>query len=196
MPHVAHVQIRNRGTIGGSLAHADPAAELPAVAVAMGARLRLQSVRGSRWVEASDFYQGLFTTDLAPDEIVAEVALPPMPARSGWSIQELARRRGDYALVGVAAVVALDEGGRCRQVDLVYFSVGDGPVAAPSAAEPLAGEQVNRRMVAEAAAAAVKRDLDPPSDIHASAAYRRHLAGVLGRRALVEAFGRAGVALD
>jgi carbon-monoxide dehydrogenase medium subunit len=196
MPHVAHVQIRNRGTIGGSLAHADPAAELPAVAVAMGARLRLQSVRGSRWVEAGDFYQGLFTTDLAPDEILAEVALPSMPARSGWSIQELARRRGDYALAGVAAMIALDGDGRCRQVEMVFFSVGDGPVRAPSASEVLVGEQVSRRMVVEAASAVVERDLDPPSDIHASAAYRRHLAEVLGRRALLEAFARAGVKLD
>jgi carbon-monoxide dehydrogenase medium subunit len=192
MPHVAHVQIRNRGTIGGSLAHADPAAELPAVVVALGGRLRLQSHRGSRWVAAADFYQGLFTTGLKPDEILAEVALPPLAAHSGWAIQELARRRGDYALAGVAAVVALDGDGRCRQAELVFFSVGDGPVRAPSAGRVLQGESPTGALVEQAVLAASEEDLDPPGDIHASAEFRRHLAAVLGRRALVEAFVRAG----
>ncbi|HXF63189.1 MAG TPA: xanthine dehydrogenase family protein subunit M [Caldilineaceae bacterium] len=195
MPYVAHVQIRNRGTIGGSLAHADPAAELPAVAVALGGRLRLQSRRGERWMAAADFYQGLFTTALAPDEIVAEAALPPMPAQSGWSILEIARRRGDYALAGVAVVVTM-AGGHCEQATLVFFGVGDGPVQAPSAARLLAGEPPTQAAVVAAAAAAAEQDLDPPGDIHASAEFRRHLAKVLARRALVEAFTRAGAALN
>jgi carbon-monoxide dehydrogenase medium subunit len=195
MPHVAHVQIRNRGTIGGSLAHADPAAELPAVAVALNGQMRLQSRRGERWVDAADFYQGLFTTALAPDEIVAEVALPPMPAQSGWSILELARRRGDFALAGVAALVTLEEG-RCRQATLVFFGVGEGPIPAPSASRVLAGEMPTQAAITAAAEAAAEQDLDPSADIHASAGYRRHLAKVLARRALDEAFGRAAIILS
>lgn len=195
MPHIAHVQIRNRGTIGGSIAHADPAAELPAVAVALNGRLRLQSRRGERWVDAADFYQGLFTTALAPGEIVAEMALPPMPHQSGWSILELARRRGDYALAGVAVMVAVEDG-RCGQARLVFFGVGEGPVQAPSAASLLIGEPPTQAAITAAAAAAVEQDLDPPGDIHASAEFRRHLARVLAQRALVEAFTRAGVTLN
>ncbi|MCB0008111.1 MAG: FAD binding domain-containing protein, partial [Anaerolineales bacterium] len=112
MPYIAHPQIRNRGTIGGSLAHADPAAELPVIAVTLGAQLKLQSSSGERWVAAEDFYIGLFTTDLQPEEIVTEIVLPPQPPRSGWSIQEISRRHGDYAIVGVATHVQLDDAGR------------------------------------------------------------------------------------
>ena len=131
MPHIAHAQIRNRGTIGGSLAHADPSAELPAVMVALGARFRLaRAQRGERWVAAADFYQGLFTTALEPDELLVEIETPPMPAASGWSIQEIARRPGDYAIVGVAATVQLDAAGRCSAARLVYLSVGEGPTQA------------------------------------------------------------------
>jgi len=141
MPFVAHPQIRNRGTLGGSLAHADPAAELPVVAVALGARIRAQSARGERWIRVDDFFQGFFTTALAPDELLVEVALPPLPPRTGCAFTEFARRRGDYALAGVAAVVTLDEAGVCRAAQLVYLNLGAGPVDARGAAGLLLGER-------------------------------------------------------
>ncbi len=191
MPYIAHVQIRNRGTIGGSLAHADPAAELPAVMVALDARFRLQSRRGARWVNAADFYIGLFTTELGEDELLTEIEIPPLPPRSGWSIQEIARRHGDYAIVGVAATVRLDDSGGCRSARLVYFSVGEGPTPAPRAAETLQGRRPDAAAIADAARAAAQEDIDPLGDIHATPAYRRHLVEVLGRRALHEAFSRA-----
>lgn len=193
MPYIAHVQIRNRGTLGGSLAHADPAAELPAVMVALDARFRLQSRRGPRWVNAADFYIGLFTTELGEDELLAEIELPPPAPRSGWSIQEIARRHGDYAIVGVAAVVQLDSAGLCSAARLIYFSVGEGPTPAPAAAALLLGQPVSAGTIAAAARTAAQQDLDPLGDIHATPAYRRHLVEVLGRRALHEAFSRAAL---
>ena len=192
MPHIAHVQIRNRGTIGGSLAHADPAAELPAVAVALDAQLRVQSQRGERWLAARDFYVGLFTTDLAPDEILVEIAIPPMPAHTGWSILEFARRRGDYAIVGVAAMVTLNQAGQCNTARLVLLSVGEGPVTAHQAVEMLLGERPTASLIKAAAQTAATVDIDPNQDIHASVAYRRHLAQVLSQKALIQAFQQAG----
>ncbi|NJN83231.1 MAG: xanthine dehydrogenase family protein subunit M [Caldilineaceae bacterium] len=191
MPHIAHRQIRNRGTLGGSLAHADPAAELPVVAVALAAHLRLRSRAGERWLSAADCYVGLFTTDLADDEMLVEIDLPPMPPRSGWSFREIARRRGDYAIVGVAAFVTLDETGRCSQARLVYLSVGEGPTQAFAGQQLLTGETPSAELIAAAAETAAHQDIDPTGDIHASIAFRRHLAGVLGRQALTEAFLRA-----
>jgi len=191
MPYIAHVQIRNRGTIGGSLAHADPAAELPAVMVALDARIRLQSRHGTRWVNAADFYVGLFTTELGEDELLVEIEIPAALPRSGGSIQEIARRHGDYALVGVAATVRLDESGVCRAARLVYFSVGEGPTPAPRAASLLQGERPDAATIAAAARVAAQEEIDPLGDIHATPAYRRHLVEVLGRRAVAEAVGRA-----
>jgi len=195
MPHIAHVQIRNRGTIGGSLAHADPAAELPAVAVALDAQLRMQNQSSERWIAARDFYVGLFTTDLAPDEILVEIAIPPMPAHTGWSIQEFARRRGDYAIVGVAAIVTLDEVGQCSAARLVLLSVGEGPVTAHQAMAMLLGERPTASLIQAAAQTAAMVDIDPNQDIHASVAYRRHLAQVLSQKALTQAFQRVGAPL-
>jgi carbon-monoxide dehydrogenase medium subunit len=191
MPYIAHTQIRNRGTIGGSLAHADPAAELPAVAIALDATVRLCRQSGERWVPARDFYIGLFTTALAQDEILVEIALPSLPPRTGWSIQEIARRHGDYAIVGVAATVTLDEQGRCAQSQLALLSVGEGPVQAQQAIKLLQGETPTPALLAAAAETAAQTDIDPNGDIHASAAFRRHLAKVLTRKALTEAFERA-----
>jgi carbon-monoxide dehydrogenase medium subunit len=191
MPHIAHPQIRNRGTIGGTLAHADPAAELPAVSVALNGRFRLRSQAGERWVAADEFFIGFFTTALEPDELLVEVALPPLSPRTGWSFQEIARRHGDYALVGVAAVVTLDDKGQCHQARLVFLSVGDGPVEAHQAAEMLTGQIPSPEAIRAAAETAAKADVDPGSDIHASAEYRRHLVQVLARRALEQAVERA-----
>jgi len=190
MPYIAHVQIRNHGTLGGSLAHADPAAELPAVMVALDARLHLASRRRRRVVPAGEFYLGLFTTALEADEMLLQIDVPPPGPRTGWSVQEFTRRHGDYAIVGAAACVQLDERGRCRSARLVYLSVGEGPTVAAGAAAALIGEEPGAESI-RAAAAAAQAEIDPPGDIHASAAHRRHLVEVLGRRALAEAFARA-----
>ncbi len=191
MPFIAHTQIRNRGTIGGSLAHADPAAELPAVMIALDARFRLRSVQGERWVPAGEFVTGLFATALEPNELLVEIAIPPAAPRSGSAFCELSRRHGDYALVGVAVHVTLDGDGRCSGARIVLLSVGDGPVSAEQAARTLHGQHVTSDVIAQAAATAAERDIDPPADIHASTAYRRHLANVLTRRALTAACARA-----
>jgi carbon-monoxide dehydrogenase medium subunit len=151
MPHVAHPQIRNRGTLGGSLVNADPAAELPVIMVALGARLKVRSTDGERWVAARDFFLGMFSTDLAPEEILVEVELPPTPPRTGWSFLEVAPRAGDYALMGVAALVTLDAGGRIENARWVYLNAGDGPVVAERAAQVLAGQAATDIAITEAA---------------------------------------------
>ena len=191
MPHIAHTQIRNRGTLGGSLAHADPAAELPVVMVALDAAFHLATLEGHRVIGAADFYQGLFTTALAPDEMLVRIDIPALPPGSGWSFHEFARRHGDYAIVGVAAVVRVGANGRCTAARLVYLSVGEGPTAAPQATAALVGELATPETIAAAANIAAQQDIDPLGDIHASVAYRRHLVAVLGRRALTDAFARA-----
>ncbi|OGT94928.1 MAG: molybdopterin dehydrogenase [Gemmatimonadetes bacterium GWC2_71_9] len=191
MPHVAHPQIRNRGTVGGSLAHADPAAELPAVMVASEARLLLRGRAGERWIPAEQFFVGLFATALAPGELLVAIELPAPPPRTGWAFEEVARRHGDYALVGVAASVTLDAAGRCARARIVLLSVGDGPTLAVHAAQALQGREPTDAAVRAAGDAAAHEDIDPPSDIHASAAYRRQLAGVLTRRALTRAAARS-----
>ena len=191
LPHIAHPQIRTRGTVGGSLAHADPAAELPAVMVALGATFELHSPRGKRLVAAEAFYTGLFTTALAPDELLVEIAIPRAASRRGSAFAEVSRRHGDYALAGVAAVVALDDAGRCRDARIALLSVGDGPVLARKAAKAITGEEPTVDAIQGAADAAASKDVDPPGDIHASAAYRRQLVSVLVRRTLQRAFERA-----
>jgi carbon-monoxide dehydrogenase medium subunit len=193
LEHVAHPQIRNRGTIGGSLAHADPAAELPAVALALDAKFTLRGARASRQLRAAEFYVGLFATALEPDELLVEVALPAPAMRSGWAFEELSRRHGDYALVGVAATLQLDERGTVARARLAYLSVGEGPWLAERAAGLLRDERPTAEAF-RAAADAAAADVDPPSDIHASAAFRRHLVAVLTRRALQRARDRASAA--
>jgi carbon-monoxide dehydrogenase medium subunit len=191
MPKIAYPQVRNRGTFGGSISHADPSAELVAASVALRGRFRLGSQkRGERWVAADEFFVGLFATLLEPDELLLEIALPPMPKGSGWSFLEVARRHHDFALVGVAAMVTLD-GVTCEEARLVYFSVGDGPVEAHQAGALLKGQEPTPEAIREAAETAGEVDVEPNADIHASTEYRRHLVKVLGRRALQEAFERA-----
>ena len=192
MPFIAHSQIRSRGTLGGSLAHADPAAELPAVMVALDARLVVESTRGSRMIPAPEFFTGLFATALEPGELITRVEVPPTLPGSGAAFLELARRHGDYALVGVAVVVSRDAE-RVGGARIVLFSVGDGPVRAGAAERALTGGAGDAAAI-QAAALAVQQDIDPPSDIHASAAYRRQLASVLTGRALTTALERAGIA--
>jgi aerobic carbon-monoxide dehydrogenase medium subunit len=191
VPFIAHPQIRNRGTFGGSLAHADPAAELPALSVALGARLRLLRTGGDRWVDAADFFKGLFTTALEPEEVLAEAAIPPSPPRTGWAFLEIARRHGDYAQAGIAARVTLDESGRCREARLVYLSAGDAPVQAREAARLLAGEELSEAAIEAAAEKASRDEIHPGGDVHSTAEFKRHLARVLTRRALRKAAERA-----
>ena len=191
LPHVAHAQIRNRGTLGGSVAHADPAGEIPAVLLALEARFDLRGPGGTRTVPAERFFTGLFETALAPAELLIGIAIPAMRARTGWAFLEVARRHGDYALAGVAATVTLDDAGRCREARIALLGVGEGPVLARRAAKSLAGEPPTDKLLREAAGAAAAKDIDPPGDIHASAAYRRQLVAVLTRRALERAVARA-----
>ena len=192
MPHIAHPQIRNRGTLGGSLANADPAAELPVTMLALGARLKVCNANAERWVEAQDFFSGMFTTDLAPDEMLTEIELPASQARTGWSFLEVAPRAGDYALMGVAVRVTLDEMGRCKEAKLVYLNAGDGPVDAKEAAGLLANQTFDDKLIDSVAALASSREINPFGNIHASVDYQRHLANVLTKKALKLAAQRAG----
>jgi carbon-monoxide dehydrogenase medium subunit len=191
MPHVAHPQIRNRGTLGGSLANADPAAELPVIMLALEARLKVRSARGERWVAAPDFFAGMFTTDLAADEMLVEIELPFTPTRTGWSFMEVAPRAGDYALMGVAAVVTLDENRRCQRARLVYLNAGDGPLQAREAAQMLEGEALTDELIEAATALASEKEISPFGNVHASPDFQRHLARVLTRKTLKQAIERA-----
>lgn len=192
MPFIAHPQIRNRGTMGGSLAHADPAAELPVIAVTLGARLRLQRQGGERWVQARDFFTGLFTTELAPDEMVTEVVIPPAAAGQVTAFMEFARRHGDYALAGIAAALTFAPDHTCTAARLVYLSVGEIPMVAERAAALLVGHKLTEEGMAAAAHLAATEEIEPSSDIHATAAYKRHLAEVLTRRVLGKVGERLG----
>ena len=192
MPFIAHPQIRNRGTIGGSIVNADPAAELPVLMLALNARLKAQSVSGERWIDAHEFFVGMFTTALAPDEILAEIELPFMSSHTGWSFMEVAPRAGDYAMMGVAALVTLDENGKCTQAKLVYLNAGDGPVDAKEASQLLIGERLSDALFESAAAVASEKEINPFGNIHTSIDFQRHLARVLTKKALQQAVQRAG----
>ncbi|MGA8495228.1 MAG: xanthine dehydrogenase family protein subunit M [Xanthobacteraceae bacterium] len=190
LPHIAHPQIRNRSTIGGNLAHADPASELPAIVVALAARLRAQSTRGERWIAASEFFTGALVTALAADEMLVEVELPVAKPRSGTCFMEVARRRGDFALIGVACMVRIDDDGRCAEARVGLCNAGDKPILASDAGQSLAGWPISTAQI-DQAAELVQRAIDPGGSIHASKEFQRHLAGVLTKRALIEANKRA-----
>jgi carbon-monoxide dehydrogenase medium subunit len=183
LPHVGHEAIRTRGTIGGSLALADPAAELPACAVALDATIRVVGRTGGRDVAAADFFRGIYTTALEPGELVAELVIP---RARGWrsAFQELARRHGDFALAGLAARARVEAGG-IREARLVFFGVGPGPVRARGAERALAEGGGHPAAVATAQQA-LAAELDPPGDVHGSPALRRHLAGVLLARVIAQ----------
>jgi carbon-monoxide dehydrogenase medium subunit len=187
--HVGHAAIRNQGTLGGSVAHADPAAELPAALVALDARVQVTGPRGAREVAADAFYRGLLATTLEPDEILTALEVPARPA--GWGFVEIARRPGDFALAGVAVTLPSPSlGGEGTEgVRLVGFGVGDRPIRLGGAERVLAGGRLDAEAAARAGAAA-GADCDPPSDVHGSAEYRRHLATVLVERALLQAAAR------
>jgi CO/xanthine dehydrogenase FAD-binding subunit len=190
MKHVAHLAIRNRGTIGGSLSHADPAAELPAMAVLLDATIRTASPSGGRAIPAREFFLAPLTTALADDELVVAVELPGLPPDAGWGFEEFAQRHGDFAIAGAAAVLALD-GGRCSTVRLALMGVHDTPFRAEAAEKILAGRAPDEVAIAEAARA-VRDAVAPMNDLHASEDFRRHLAEAMTRRALRAAAKRAG----
>ena len=186
LANVGHVTIRNRGTVGGSIAHAHPAGELPGAALALDAQLVARSVRGERTVPAAEFFHGFMTTAIGPDEILVEVRIPGQPERSGVSFVEVARRHGDFALVGAAAAIELGGDGAIADARLVFIGVGGTPVRADEAEAALRGQRPDRAAFAEAAEQAVV-GLEPISDVHASADYRRRVARAVARRALEEA---------
>jgi carbon-monoxide dehydrogenase medium subunit len=187
---VAHPQIRNRGTIGGNLSHADPASEMPAVMLALDARFELRSASDTRTLPAAKFFLGPLTTALAADEMLAAIHVPALPPRTGTAFLEVARRRGDYAMMGVAAVLTRDAAGRCTAARIAACSAGPTPMAATGAAAALVGTMLTDDDIASAADI-LRAEVDPMGSVQASPAYQRHLAGVVARRALTLARDRA-----
>lgn len=189
MQHVAHLAIRNRGTIGGSITHADPAAELPMMMVLLDAEITLASPDGQRAVPAEEFFMGALTSAVEENEIVTEICLPPLPPGSGWAFEEVARRLGDFALAAVGVVLKAS-GGQVEYVRVGVMGVGETPMRMHDVESVLLGEALNGDVL-DRAVAAVRAAVEPMTDLHASADYRRHLVGVLVRRALETAWKRA-----
>ena len=189
MPLIGHFQIRNRGTIGGSLVHADPAAELPALSLLLGCEFSLARKGGVRAVPAADFFLGYLTTAVEPGELLTEIRFPRWPPGAKWAIDEITRRKGDFALVGVVLRAELDGGANLQDVGIAMFGVGGRPQRIASAEAHLKGRRVDQGVLG-ALSQAVADELDPDSDVHASAAYRKEVGGVLARRALESALAR------
>jgi len=189
MKHVAHLAIRNRGTIGGSLSHADPAAELPMMAMLLDAELQIASRSGRRTIAARDFFLDALTVDLANGDIVTEIVLPKLPANTGWGFEEVARRAGDFALAAVA--VTLTVSGRViSQARIAMTGVGATPMRAAAAEALLIGRALDPSALGDAIGS-VRGVVEPNTDLHASSDYRRHLVGVLAGRAMAAAWRRA-----
>ncbi len=180
--HVAHYQIRNRGTVGGSLAHADPAAELPGIAVTCEAKIAVLGKAGEHVIEAKDFFRGPLTTALHPDEIITEMRFPAWPRQRRFGFCEFARRRGDFALAG-AALFYDEDGGKATNVHVGAIGVADRPLRLVTVESALDGNPMNEAAIAKAETAA-SQSVDPPDDIHATGAYRKVLIGVMVERAL------------
>lgn len=189
--YIGHAVIRNRGTVGGTISHADPAAELPAVLVALDGDVEAASTTGTRTVTPSDFFQGFLTTALAPEEMVTAVRFPAWPVGSGWSFREFSRRNGDFAVAGAAVVVSIDDRGLIDGARIALSGMSDVPVRAGAAEVALIGQSPSSGIWKEAAVAAVA-DVAPPSDLHGSSAYRKHVAAGLVEAALQEAYERVG----
>jgi aerobic carbon-monoxide dehydrogenase medium subunit len=181
--HVAHYQIRNRGTIGGSIAHADPAAEMPGIVLTCEAEIATVATAGPRMIKAADFFVGPLMTVLEPDEIIVEIRFPAWPAQRRWGFQEFARRRGDFAMAAAAVWYDLDAGGKARNAHVGVIGVGDRPQRLHQVEAVLNGRAVDEATIAQAEAAACAA-VDPQADIHASADYRRALVGTMVERAL------------
>lgn len=191
MPLIGDRQVRNRGTVGGSIAHADPVAELPTVAVCLDAVMKVQGPSGQREVPASDFFVTYLTTGLQPDEVLTEVRFPAIASGTGSAFQELVRRKGDFAIVAAAATVQVGADGQCREAHLALAGVAPTPIRARAAEEMLVGQAPTPELLREAARAA-SANIEPQSDVMASAEYRRAMAEVYARRTLAQALERAG----
>jgi aerobic carbon-monoxide dehydrogenase medium subunit len=181
--HVAHYQIRNRGTVGGSIAHADPAAEMPGIAMTCDAEIAVVGKSGAHVIQAADFFQGALTTALTSDEIIVEIRLPAWPKTRRWGFQEFARRRGDFAMAAAAVFYDLDDSGKARNSHVGVIGVADRPLRLDAVEAVLNGQTVDEATIAKAEAA-TSAAVDPQDDIHASAAYRRALVGTMVERAL------------
>jgi carbon-monoxide dehydrogenase medium subunit len=191
LPSIAHPQIRNRGTVGGSVAHADPAAELPAVMRALDAVMTIRGAAGTRTVAAVDFFRSYLETAIGVDELLIDVRIPIVADRgTGVAFQEISRRHGDFALAGAATRVELDADGCVRDARIAFCGVASTPASADALTAALAGRTLDGPAIAEAGRLAAA-DIDPPSDVHASGAYRKHIAGVLASRTLTVAYARA-----
>ena len=189
MQQVAHPAIRNRGTVGGSLVHADPSAELPLLALALDATFHLRSVRASRSVSANDFYQGYLLTDIAANELLVAIDFRLPPPSSGWCCTEIARRHGDFAIVAVAVLLGCGQDRRIDFARVALGGVGPAPLRMIAAEQALLAQRPSDEMF-RAAGDIAAQGVDPPADIQASSNYRRHLTGVLVRRALTTAASR------
>ena len=193
MPSIGHFQIRNRGTVGGSVSHADPSAELPALFLALDGEFVISSASNQRVLKPEDFFISHLTTAIEPGELLTEIRLPARsPAQSEewrWGFQEVCRRQGDFAMVGAVSLLQLDDGGVCQTACITMFGVGGTPLRIRRAEEALLGNRINGSLLEEVSKI-VSEELDPGSDIHASAAYRKEVGGVIARRSLEAAMNR------
>jgi carbon-monoxide dehydrogenase medium subunit len=188
--HIAHFQIRNKGTIGGNLANADPASELPAMSLVLDAEFEILSLEGTRTVPALEFFVTSMTTAIGANEVLTSIRFQVPPAGSGWGFHEMVRRSGDYALSGSSAVITLDAAGKCNRARVALFGVASTPVRSQSAEGVLIGQSYSSELL-QAAAREIQSDIDPESDVHVTAEYRRSVAETLTVRALEDAFRRA-----
>ncbi len=191
LPWIGHFQIRNRGTIGGSIAHADPASELPAVALALDAEMELVSASGTRTLSAADFFEATFMTAIADDEILAAVRFPVWGPGSGFAVNEFARRSGDFAVAGAVAGLQVDSSGTITRAAVAFIGMGSTPVRGASAEAALVGSKL-ADLDARAAAVSAVADTEPGDDIHASATHRRRIATKMAADALTAAAANAG----
>ena len=189
MPSIGHFQIRNRGTVGGSISHTDPSAELPALCFALDGEFVLSSASNHRVLKAEDFFISHLTTALEPGELLTEIRLPAQSDDWRWGFQEVCRRQGDFAMVGAVSLLRLDGSGVCQTACITMFGVAGTPVRIRRAEEALLGSQVNGSVLQDVSKI-VSEDLDPDSDIHASATYRKEVGGVIARRTLEAAINR------
>jgi len=189
--YIAHPQIRARGTFGGAEAHADPAAQIPALCLALNAKVLVKRKGSERWLSAQDFIVGPFMTVLEPEELLAEIVLPPLAPRTAGSYKQVSRQRGGYAQAATISIVSLDDRNLVKDVRCVLFSVGETPILSKYAAKALVGNEATEEVIAEVAAYVAKNECDPGTDLHGTTEYRRQLVQVLVRRSLTEAAQRA-----
>jgi CO/xanthine dehydrogenase FAD-binding subunit len=191
MPNIGHPQIRNRGTFGGAIAHADPAGQLPGISLALRATLHILKKGSDRWVSIDDFFLGPFMTVIEPDEMLAEVVLPPLPAKTGSCYKQISRQRGSATQSAIASVVTLDDKGKIADLRMVMMSVGATPLVSMEAEKILKGQEPAEAAIKEVAQKASETEIDPSTDMHASADYRRHATYELIIQSLSTAVARA-----